>query len=344
MANESEWMDKDYYKVLGLGETASDSEIKKSYRKLAREYHPDVNKDPGAEDKFKDISEAYDVLSNPENRKKYDEIRAYAAAGGSPFMGGAGGSDGAGRSGYSTFTDGNGRTYSFGGVDPNDLNDFMGKMAGMFGDSFSTDGGPRRGSDPFGQYGDYRFDSSGASGRRRNLDVSASLAIDFKTAINGGVVKIDMNGSATKVKIPAGVDDGYVLKVPGKGESDGSRRGDLYMTLKVSGDPSGKWTRVGVDLTRSLPLTFSEATLGGVVEVKSWYGDKIKVKIPVGTKNGKRLRVSGKGLKTKRKTGDLYLVVEVVVPSRLSAEDKRKFEDLGSSLPSYSDKVKRMRM
>lgn len=315
--NENDWVGKDFYKTLGVSSTASADEIKKSYRKLARKYHPDVNKSPDAEDKFKEVSEAYEVLSNDDSRKKYDAVRAWSksgSAGGAQFFGDGFGS----RSNGSSYRY---RTYDF--ANDENLNGFFRNMSGLFGDSFS-DGST-----------DYNAGNSANEAR-------AELSIDFKTAINGGILSLDgLGDKIVKVKIPAGVSDGSIIKIPASKHDGGS--GDVYVRLHVGEDATGKWTRDGSSLTRSLPVTFSEAVLGDTVEVKNWYGDKYKVKLPVGVKNGTKLRVRGAGVKSSSGAGDMYLIIDVIIPSRLDADAKASVRRLGEELSSYGNRVSRMR-
>ncbi len=354
---------KDYYSILGVSKDASQKEIRDAYRRLARKYHPDAN--PGnkeAEEKFKEITEAYEVLSNPEKRKEYDEGRMFAGAGGRGF-------DFAGfRPGY--------RTYTFTG----DLGDL-----GGLGDLF----------DLFSGFG-------AATGRRREArkgrDIHAEVTISFEDAINGVTVPLTISGRAVcstcggsgsrpgtlpktcptcggrgtvshdqglfafsrpcpacggrgtvienpcptcggtgavdrvrtvKVKIPAGVKDGSKVRFAGKGEAGplGGAPGDLYVTVHVK--PHKYFKRSDGDILLDLPLTFPEAALGTTVEIPTING-RVKLKIPAGTSDGKKFRLRGKGAPRPKGggRGDMIVTAHVVVPQRLTPKEKELIKQL----------------
>lgn len=302
-----DWFDKDFYAVLGVEKDVSDAELKKVYRKLARQYHPDSNPgDTGAESRFKEISEAYAVLSDPQERAEYDQLRAMGS--GARFTsGGAGFEDvfggmfgGGGRAGYSQ-----------GGFE--DL------LGGMFGSGrFGTPSGGYRG---FG-------------GPTPGADITATTTLDFRTAIHGDTVTLQLpGGKATKVKIPAGVKDGQKIKLRGKGQPspDGGEPGDLVLTVAVR--PHPVFERDGINLRVDVPVTFSEAALGATIEVPTLDGDPVRLRVAPGTPSGRVLRVKGRGVATAKSTGDLLATVHVVVPSHLSGEAKKKLEDFAASLP-----------
>ncbi|GAA1602158.1 DnaJ C-terminal domain-containing protein [Leucobacter chromiireducens] len=291
-----DWLDKDFYQILGVSKTASDAELKKTYRKLARTYHPDSNPgDAAAEAKFKEISEAYSVLSDAEQRAEYDQIRAMGA-------GGARFTSGGGAQGFEDVFGG-----MFGGGGRGQQYGFQQGGGQGFEDIFGMFGGAQRGPQP---------------GR----DVQASTTLDFETAVHGKTVTLQAPTGTVKVKIPAGVSDGQKIKVRGKGEPspNGGQPGDIILTVAVRKHPV--FEREGNNLRLKLPITFSEAALGATVEVPTLGGDPVRLKVQPGTPSGRVLRVKGRGVKTAKATGDLLAEVQVVVPSHLSAEAKAALE------------------
>ncbi|MGA7096937.1 MAG: molecular chaperone DnaJ [Acidimicrobiia bacterium] len=362
-----DWLDKDFYKILGVSGEATPDEIKKAYRKLAQTHHPDANQgDKAAEEKFKEISEAYATLSNAEQRKEYDQVRRVASSGGYAGYGAPGGGFG-----------------GFGGqqVRVEDLSDLLGGMGGL-GDLFG-------------------FGSSGSAGPRatQGADVQAELSISFDDAVRGMTTAVTVRGAATcshchgsgaepgtsvttcptcggrgtvasnqgffsfsqpcpqcggsgrlietpckvchgsgtetrdrqvKVRIPAGVQNGNTLRIRGKGAPgrNGGPNGDLLLKVRVA--PSGTFGRKGTDLTLTVPITYSEAVLGTKIEVPTLNGG-VKLKVPAGTPSGKTFRVRGKGVTPDRgRTGDLLVTVQVAVPSKVSKEEKQLLEDLAA--------------
>ncbi|MFR0558729.1 DnaJ C-terminal domain-containing protein [Pseudoscardovia radai] len=305
---EQDWLNKDFYAVLGVSKDASDSDITKAYRKLARKYHPDLNKTPEAEEKFKEISEAYDVLSDKDQRQKYDAIRSLGA-GGARFAGGSGGSFDAGQFSDmfgSMFGNGGGsRTYTYssgsGGPDLSDL----------FGSMFS---GGSRGSAGFG-----------SSFPREGKDRTANITLTLHQAVKGATVNIREGGLSFKTRIPAGVHDGQRIRIPGKGEAgrNGGTPGDLYITIAVKPDPTGRFTQDGDDLVLKLPVTIGEATFGSTVEAHDFDGKSFKIKIPAGSASGRKLRVRGRGVDDGRTKGDLIVVLDVLLPDSLNADQEK---------------------
>lgn len=297
---------KDLYSVLGVGKNATSEEIKKAYRKLARKYHPDVNPgDKKAEDKFKDISRAHEVLADDKTRKIYDEFGEEGLQAGFDAdqarqykqWSQAGGFRGAGARGGSAYF----RDFSFDGENVN---------YGGFEDIFSN---------LFGQRG------ARPSGPRKGQDIDAVLEVDFLTAIKGGNTRITLQKSSDQtgatsnetidVKVPAGVDDGSRIRLTGKGDqgSQGGPSGDLYIEIRVRPHPYFK--REGDNLRVELPVKVSEALKGASVAVPTPEGN-VQLKVPAGTKSGQVLRLKGKGapnLKTKVH-GDLYVNIRVQVP------------------------------
>lgn len=301
-----EWFDKDFYKVLGVSKDVSEAELKKVYRKLARKYHPDSNSgDAAAEAKFKEVSEAYSVLSDKDQRAEYDQMRAMGS--GARFSApGAGGGRG--------FED------VFGGFNTGGRGGGSGGFEDIFGSMFGGGGG----NAGFGQSsGGYR----GFGGPTPGRDVTASTTIDFTTAAHGETISLQTSeGRTIKVKIPAGVKDGAKVRVRGKGRPspDGGAPGDLVLTVTVRKHPV--FERDGLNLRVHVPVTFVEATLGATIEVPTLGGDPVKLRVAPGTPSGRILRVKGRGLKTSKGTGDLLAIVEIAVPSHLSEQARAALE------------------
>ena len=355
-----DWVEKDFYAILGVAPESNAEEIKKAYRKLAQTYHPDAN--PGndeAEEKFKEISEAYATLSNVEQRKEYDQVRRLVASGGysgfGPTAGGFGGQQ----------------------VRVEDLSDLLGGMGGL-GDLFG-------------------FGSGSRAGPARGADVQADLSISFEDGAAGVTTTVKVRGAApcshcggsgaepgtqvttcptcggrgvvaqnqgffsfsqpcpqcrgsgriietpctvcrgtgteartreVKVRIPAGVQDGNTLRIPAKGAPgrNSGPPGDLLVRVRVA--PSPTFGRKGNDLTLSVPITYTEAVLGTKLEVPTLNG-VVKLKVPAGTPSGKTFRVRGKGVVPERgRAGDLLVTVQVAVPTKVGKEEKQLIEDL----------------
>jgi molecular chaperone DnaJ len=365
LAPQPEWFEKDYYKTLGVAESASQKEITSAYRKLARELHPDANPgDSAAEERFKDVSAAYDVVGDEAKRKEYDEVRRLGpigAMGGAGFPG-AGGPAGAG-GGFSFSAD--------------DLGD-------LFGNLFNTGTGPGARRRPRG------------AGPQRGADLQTELTMDFRDAVEGitttlhltsdvacstctgtgsapgtapqvctnchgrgvidenqgmfsfsrpcsvcggkGVIVVEpcptCSGTGivrrprdVKVRIPAGIQDGKTMKLKGRGGPgrNGGPNGDLYVKVNVASD--SVFGRSGDNLTLTVPVTFAEAALGTRLTVPTIDGAPVTLKLPAGTSSGKVFRIKGKGIDTGRKGhGDLLVTVEVTVPTRLSKEQRAAVE------------------
>ena len=301
---------KDYYKSLEVSKNATADEIKKSYRKLARKYHPDVN--PGnkaAEEKFKEISEAYEVLSHPENRKKYDELGAdfkkYEQAG----HAGGGGFDwskyaqqGGGQQRYQYQTSGED---AFGG--------------GGFSDFFESIFGGSFGGGGFGNSGSTRQRNQVSKGQ----DYSAEMEISLPEAYSGSTRTINVNGQQLRIKIKPGVAEGQVLKLAGKGgQGAKGANGDLYITIKIAPDPVYK--RKGNDLHKDEHIDLFTALLGGEKVIHTLDGD-IKMNIPAETQNGTVLRIKNKGFPlydNPETFGNLYLKIKVDLPKGLTEKEK----------------------
>ncbi|WJH24220.1 DnaJ C-terminal domain-containing protein [Pseudarthrobacter defluvii] len=292
-----DWVDKDFYKILGVAKDASDADIKKAYRKLARQHHPDTNAGNAAsEKKFKDISEAYSVLSDPDERQQYDAIRAMGS--GARFApGGAAGGNGG-------FED------MFGGL-------FTGNT-GRHAGGFNPAGGgiPPEFADLFGGFG-------GAPGFQRTpqkgADRTASTSISFAGSIRGTTIGLrEPSGEVIDVRVPAGIKDGQKVRVRGKGQPGAAGNGDLVVSVSVQ--PHAFYTRDGDNLRIHVPVTFPEAALGADIQVPTIDGETVKVRVPAGTPSGRTLRVKGKGVKTSKGTGDLLVTIDVAVPKNLNKD------------------------
>ncbi len=332
-----DWFEKDFYRILGVSADADAKEIKKRYRKLARDLHPDAKPgDKAAEARFKDIGEAYAVLSDPEQRKQYDAVRAMAAGGarfsaGGPGGAGAGGFEdvfsnlfgGAGQRAGAHYTTYGGRPGGGGGFGSGagaggepDLEDLL-SMFGQ-GGAFGGQGG--------GFGGGFRRQQP-AKGRDRH----ATATLGFRQAVSGDVVEVrGTDGVTSKVRIQPGVKDGDTIRIRGKGDPGppGTPAGDLL--LKVSVKDHELYGRDGINLTIDVPVTFAEAALGGTISVPTFSGDPVKVRLPPGTPSGRVLRVKGRGVATKSGTGDLLVTVHVVVPQRLTDEARKAVEVLAA--------------
>lgn len=356
-----DWIEKDFYKTLGVSQDASQDEIKKAYRSLAQKNHPDANPgDDEAEERFKGISEAYATLSDPEDRKEYDQVRRVAASGGFQGFGSPGGFRGQ-------------------QVRVEDLSDLLGGFGGL-GDLFGFGSGSRGGPSP-------------------GADLRTELTVGFEDAAQGLTTSVNVRGAAPcsrcdgrgaepgtsvttcptcegrgvvaqnqgffsfsqpcpqcggsgtlvetpctvcrgsgsetrtreiKLRVPAGIKDGTMLRLRGKGAPGpfGGPAGDLLVRIRVA--RSRTFGRVGDDLTLTVPITYTEAALGTKIDVPTLNGG-VKVKIPAGTPSGKTFRVRGRGIDPERgRTGDLLVTVQVAVPTNLSKEEKKLLEELAS--------------
>ena len=273
--------EKDFYKILGVGKSASSDEIKKKYRSLARELHPDKTKgDTAMEEKFKAVSEAYDILSDGKKRAEYDQARDMferggfrAPQGGQNFQGG-------------DFSD------IFGGGNPQDI------FANLFG------GGGRRGP-------------------RKGQDLQTESTITFKEAAFGTTLELRLStdggpSQTISARVPAGVNDGAKIRVKGKGAKGEAGPGDLFILLHVK--PHAVFSRKGENIALTVPVTFTEATLGGDIKVPTLSGDEVTLRIAPGTSNGRVLRVKGRGITKGSTVGDLLVTIEVQVPQRVEGE------------------------
>ena len=303
MASEN-WLNQDFYKVLGVSESASDADIKKAYRKLARKYHPDQHPgDETAEKKFKEVAEAYDVLSDKKQREEYDQIRKYGAAGFAGAQGFPGGASGfPGGFGGAGFPGGAGG-FSAGGQNIN-IEDLLG---GMFG------GGGFGGGGGFQQ------------APRRGADAEASVRISFKDSFTGTSRTLGRHdGSETTIRIPAGVKSGQKLKLRGKGQPGPGGAGDLIVHVTVDAHPV--FTRDGDDVVVRIPVSLQEAVQGTILEVPTPDAKTVKMRLKPGFTAGNKLRAKGKGFTTKKATGNLIVIPEVQVPADLSDEAQQAFD------------------
>ena len=324
-------MKKDLYQVLGVDRTADDKKLKSAYRKLAKKYHPDANPgDKEAEQKFKDVGEAYAILSDPEKRKLYDQF-GYAA-----FDGSGAGHGGAGQGGYQYYGNGNGyQSFHFSGEDAEDL------FRSMFGDMFGGGGGRRSGfsgSSFFG--GDFgRGFGTGGAAREQSLDVTSSLTVSFREAALGSTKRIQLQSpdgkgvSTLEIKIPAGIEEGKKIRLRGKGMIGANgKKGDLLIEIHI--DPDSEYTRDGLDLYVAAQVPYHVAVLGGEAKLPTLYGP-VTCKIPAGIQPGKTIRLREKGIQTtgrNPKKGDEYVEIRVAVPRNLSPQAKKKLEEYAALL------------
>ena len=288
-----DWFEKDFYKILGVTKEVSDAELKKVYRKLARQFHPDSNPDNAkSEARFKEISEAYSVLSDKDQRAEYDQMRAMGSGprftGGQGFPGGAQGFPGGGAGFEDVFSN------LFGG-----------------GGGFGGFGGPQRGQELT---------------HRATIDFIDSIK---GTTLKLNFAR----GGAVQVKIPAGIQDGQKVKIREKGapSPNGGESGDLLVSVHVK--PHPVFVRDGNNLGVAVPVTFVEAALGATIQVPTLGGEPVKLKVAPGTPNGRVLRVKGKGVDSSKGIGDLLATVEIAIPSHLSEKAKKKLEEFNELVP-----------
>lgn len=301
----------DYYKVLGVNKDATEKDIKKAYRKLARKYHPDINpNDKDAEKKFKEINEANQVLTDPENRKKYDKYGKdwkhadqFEQAGQQQYR--RSGTSGSGQPGY-----GQGGGFSGGG----DFSDFFESMFGSGGGS-SFGGGS-----PFG----------GGGRNYKGQDYNASLALNLRDVYTTEKRTITVNGKNIRLTIPAGVKEGQVIKIAGYGGEgvNGGPKGDLLITFAIANNTDFKLDQD--NLYSSVVLDLYKAVLGGEIVVDTFDG-KVKLNVAPGTQNGTKVKLKGKGFPVYKKEGsfgDLYVTYQVNLPTELSEREKELFNEL----------------
>jgi len=281
--------EKDFYKILGVEKTATASEIKKKYRTLARELHPDKNKgDKKLEEQFKAVSEAYDILSSEKTRKEYDEARALFASGGfrSPQ---AGGNRSQPRGG-DFFED-------FGGGNTQDI----------FANLFGGRRGPRKGQD---------LETDSTITFRESV---VGTTLDLRLAVDGG------SPQNITARVPAGVHDGTKIRLKGKGAPGEGGHGDLFINLHVK--PHAIFARKGENITMDLPVTFTEATLGADIMVPTFSEEEVVLRLPPGTPNGRVLRIKGRGIHKANVTGDLLVTIAIQVPRHVNHKAQKALEE-----------------
>jgi curved DNA-binding protein len=309
-------MARDYYDVLGVGRNASSEEIQQAFRKLARKHHPDVNRDPGAEERFKEINDAYSVLSDPKTRQRYDRFgenfrqvpedydeRVAAGAGARGGWGGGGGGGGGGRVRFRTDE---GVDFDGSGIDFEDL----------FGGIFGRGGG------------------GGGRGPVPGADQEAEIQLGVEEAYRGGKRSITLGGPdgqrSYDVNIPRGVVDGQRIRLAGEGGrgSGDAPSGDLYLRVRIK--PDGRFRLEGRDIHVVAPVTPWEAALGATVPVPT-PGGTAKVTVPAGSSSGRRLRLRGEGMPNPRgQNGDLYAEIRIMVPPEPTARERELFEELAA--------------
>ena len=306
---------KDYYKILGVEKTAAQDEIKKAYRKLAMKHHPDRNpNNKAAEEKFKEITEANEVLSDPEKRKKYDALGAnwkqyqHTGGGSEDFFSQYGGAQRGGSTSY--------------------------EFSGDFGDLFGNIGG-------FSDFFESFFGGGGRSGRSGDasqqqttaVDVEAEMNIALEEAFNGSERQIIVDGKKLKIKINPGTKDGQRLRLKGLGRSrtQGGGRGDLFLNVHILYHPF--YEIKGNDLYYNLDVDLYTAVLGGKENIKSLDGKTISISIPAGTESGKTLRLKNLGMKNEGLRSNLFVKIHVLIPKDLSVKEKEWFERLKKLRP-----------
>ena len=289
---------KDYYDVLGVSRDATQDEIRRAYRRLAREYHPDLNSDPDAEERFKELGEANEVLSDPEKRSRYDRLGAQWRAQEAAPGGG-------------------------------DFEDFFA------GQGFARDMGPEFGDGVFSEFFERLFGDGAvprSSGPLRGRDIEAVLELSLEDALAGATRRLSLgDGHSVTVNIPASVREGQRIRVAGRGAPgrDGGPAGDLYLLVRLA--PHPRFRREGDDLQVDVRVAPWEAALGATVPIATLTGTA-QVRVPTGSSSGRRLRLRGRGLPTGGgERGDLYATVQIAVPKHLSDEERELFEQLAAA-------------
>lgn len=288
-------MSNSLYETLGIAKNASSEEIKKAYRRLARKYHPDINKEKGVEDKFKEINAAYEILSDEQKRAQYDRY-------GDSMFGGQS---------FSDFSK------NMGGADLNDI------LRNIFGGGFGFNSGGFSGFNSGFKSSNFGFGE--------DLDINAELVIPFEKAILGGEHSIVMNKESIKIKIPHGIKNGEKLRIRGKGKIAGGQRGDLIVQVKLGA--SDEYERDDDDLYKKCDISLKTALFGGSVKVKT-PRKEVSVKIPPNSKNGQKIRLKGYGVQNRKSDiyGDMYLSLNVVLPN-VAEMDANLLKILEEKLP-----------
>lgn len=300
---------KDYYKILGVSEDASRDEIRKQYRRLAHKYHPDVSKEPDAEERFKEVGEAYEVLRDEDKRRQYDELRRGGWRGGEDFTPPPGWEQ-AGFGGG--FRDAGGFRHAEGFGDAGGFSEFFESLFGGLG-------GARRSAGP----GGFR-----AGAAPRGGDARARLEIDLETAYHGGTRRVTVNSAdgprTLDVNIPKGVRDGQTIRLKGQGSPGPSGRGDLLLEIRIQ--PHPRFRLDGGDVHVELPVTPWEAALGDRVNVPTLDGE-VKLRIPPGSNSGRRMRLKGRGMPGKP-PGDQFVEIRVMTPPAETDEQKALYRKM----------------
>ena len=298
-----DFFEKDFYQILGVAKSADSAAIKKQYRKLARELHPDKTKgDKKLEDRFKAVSEAYDILGDDKKRAEYDQAREAFKSGRIP-------------PGFSGNSSG-GFTGNFNGADFSDL-------FGSDNDIFST---------IFG----------GGDRSRRGADLQTQTTISFKDSIKGTELNLNLRLQNTApinvtTRVPAGIKDGAKIKLKGRGAPGAGGAGDLYVTINVQ--PHSFFARKDENILIKVPITFNEAVLGADINVPTIDGDEVKVRIAPGTPSGRTLRVKGRGIRSKSVVGDMLITVEIVVPQRVDSAAKKALDDFANTTREFNPRA-----
>ena len=289
--------EKDYYQILGVAGNADAAAIKKQYRKLARELHPDKTKgDKKLEDRFKAVSEAYDILSDSKKRREYDDAR---------------------------------QAFKSGRVPPG----FNGGGQGFNGGDFS---------DLFGPSGDIFSTLFGGARQRHGADLQTEASISFKDSIYGTELNLRLSPSGSAptsitTRVPAGIKDGAKIKIKGRGAPGAAGPGDLYVLVHVTPHPI--FSRKDENIHLTLPITFSEATLGADISIPTLDGDEVTVRIAPGTPSGRTLRVKGRGVKKGSSVGDLMITLDVRIPQRVDGEAKRAIEEFANATKDFNPRA-----
>ncbi|MDI6401461.1 J domain-containing protein [Balneolaceae bacterium ANBcel3] len=318
---------RDYYKILGVSKGASKEEIKKAYRKLARKYHPDVNQnDETSNRKFKELSEAYEVLGNEENRKLYDQLGAdwkhYKN------RGQQGGDFNWQQWAQNQGQAGRRQAHSRGTSDFFSGGDFSDFFEQVFGGGFGRSRQQQSGGQADFRNAAYQWGSDTV--RRKGKDINAELMVTLEEAFNGVEKTVRVRNQSMKIQLPKGIHDGKRLKFKGRGHpgSQGAEAGDLYIKVKIK--PHDVFTREGDDLYIDVPISLYKSVLGGVATVPTMTGS-IKIKIPAGSQPGRVMRVAGHGMpafQNKGQKGNLYATLQVALPEKLSEKEKELFRQL----------------
>lgn len=295
---------KDYYQILGVPAGADADVIKTAYRKLARKFHPDVSKEKNAEERFKDINEAYEVLRDAKKRKAYDGLRARGYRPGEEFR-----------------------------PPPNFEQDFNFDFGEIFGNRGAGGGAAGGGFSDFFEslFGGARQRGAGPGARARPQDLHARLEIDLETAYAGGMTRVGLDDKTLDVKIPSGVQPGQQIRLRGQGP------GGADVLLEIAFKPHRTYSVDGRDLTVKLPLAPWEAALGATVKVPTLAGS-VEMRIPAGAKSGKKLRLKGRGLPG-AEPGDQYVQIEVQAPSAESEAQREAYEKLKSAFPDFAPRA-----